>query len=104
MSRRADAIRRIGGWLVRGALIALWALVGWGTLLLLATVMGTLRDGPATAFGRLLPGPDAGPWGHLNAAAAALAVVAWLVLSGLWIQARREGAPRPDDVEGPAGD
>ena len=104
MSKRADAVRRVLGWFTQGALIALWALVGWGTLLLLATAVGILRDGPATALGRLLPGPAAGPWGYLNAAAAALAVVAWLVLSSLWIQARREGAPRPDDAEGPTGD
>ena len=44
---------------------------------------GALRDGPAAALGRLLPGPGSGPWGWLNGASAALAVTAWLVLAGL---------------------
>jgi len=100
VSRRADAIRRIGGWLVRGALVAAWALVGWGTLLLLATVVGLVRDGPGTAFGRLLPGPDSGPWGYLNSASAALALAAWFVLAGLWIQARRETDSDHTDTPG----
>jgi hypothetical protein len=88
MSRRTDAIRRIAGWLTRGGLVALWALVGWGTLLLLATAAAAFRDGPGTALGRLLPGSESGPWGVLNAIAAALAVAAWLILAGLLAQSR----------------
>ena len=77
MSKRADAVRRVRGWLIRGALVAAWALVGWGTLLLLSTVVGLVRDGPGTAVGRLLPGPDSGPWAYLNSASVALALAAW---------------------------
>ena len=66
----------------QGALLALWALVGWGTLLLLATAAGAVRDGPGTALARLVPGPGAGPWGWLNGASAALAVAAWVILAG----------------------
>ena len=103
MSRRADAVRRVVGWFTRGGLVALWALVGWGTLLLLATAVGSLRDGPGTALGRLLPGPESGPWDILNAIAAALAVAAWLILAGLVAQARWGDRLEPErDGDSPA--
>ena len=98
MSKRADAVRRVRGWLIRGALVAAWALVGWGTLLLLSTVVGLLRDGPGTAVGRLLPGPDSGPWAYLNSASVALALAAWFVLAGFWVRARRETEPDSADT------
>jgi hypothetical protein len=84
------------GWLRQGVLLALWALVGWGTLLLVASVAGALRDGPAVALGRLLPGPRDGLWGWLNGASAVLAVVGWLVLAGL-LALNRTG--RDEDAE-----
>jgi hypothetical protein len=83
------------GWLRQGALLALWALVGWGTLLLFASVAGALKEGPAVALGRLLPGSGSGPWGWLNGASVALAVAGWLLLAGLLVlnrMGREEGA------------
>jgi hypothetical protein len=90
MSRRADAVRRILEWLVRGLLLALWALVGWGTLLLLATTAGALRDGPGVAFARLLPSDGASLWAWLNGLTASLALLAWLMVLGLVIRNRWE--------------
>jgi hypothetical protein len=88
MSRRADAVRRILHWLVRGALLALWALVGWGTLLLLATTAGALRDGPGDALARLVPSRGASLWAWLNGLTAALALVGWLIVLGLFVWER----------------
>jgi hypothetical protein len=99
MSRRTDAVRRILGWLVRGALLALWALVGWGTLLLLATTAGALHDGPEAALARLLPSPGASYWAWLNGLTAALALVVWSLVLGLVIRdrwERRQPVERPE--------
>ncbi|MCG6921000.1 MAG: hypothetical protein LJF15_07950 [Acidobacteria bacterium] len=86
MSRRTDAVRRVLVWLVRGALLALWALVGWGTLLLLVTAAGAVGEGPGVALGRLLPTPGASLWAWLNGGAAALALVVWLIVLGLFVR------------------
>jgi hypothetical protein len=96
VSRRADAIRRIGGWLVRGGLFAAWALAGWGTLLLLVTLAGVLSDGPGVALGRLVPSPGASLWTWLNSLSVLLALGAWLVALGLVRRARRSNAEDPD--------
>lgn len=89
MSRRAEAIRRITDWLVRGGLFALWALAGWGTLLILVTFAGVVSDGPGVAFGRLVPPPGASLWAWLNSLSILLALGAWMVGLGLWVRARR---------------
>ena len=92
MSRRADAIRRIGGWLVRGGLFAAWALAGWGTLLLLVTLAGVASDGPSIALGRLVPSRGASVWTWMNSFSVILALGAWLVALGLALLARRSPA------------
>lgn len=76
------------GWLVRGALVALWALAGWGTLLLLATLFGILSDGPGVALARLAPPPGASLWGWLNALSVLFALAAWLIAAGLFVWSR----------------
>lgn len=96
MSRRADAIRRIAHWLVRGGLLAAWALAGWGTLLLLVTLVATLSDGPGAAFARLVPSPGAGLWAWLNGLSVLLALGAWSVALGLLIGARRSAPAEPE--------
>ena len=101
MSRRTDAVRRVLVWLVRGALLALWALVGWGTLLLLVTAAGALGEGAGAALARLLPSRGASLWAWLNGGAAALALVIWLILLGLLVRDRWErrasgGEPEPE--------
>jgi hypothetical protein len=96
VSRRADAIRRIVGWLVRGGLFAAWALAGWGTLLLLITLMATMSDGPGVAFGRLVPPREASLWAWLNSFSVLLALGAWLVALGLFVRARWSSAEEPE--------
>ena len=88
MSRSSQAIRRIVGWLVRGALVALWALAGWGTLLLLATLLGVLSDGPGVALARLVPPPGASFWSWLNALSVLFALTAWMIAAGLFAWGR----------------
>ena len=96
MSRRADAIRRVGGWLVRGGLFAAWALAGWGTLLLLVTLVGAVSDGPGVALARLVPLRGASLWAWLNSLSVLLALGAWLVALGLFLRARRSAAEEPE--------
>ena len=95
MSRRADAIRRVRGWLTRGALLGAWALAGWGTLLLLVTAAGVLADGPGVALGRLVPGPGASLWAWINTLSAGLALAVWLVAGGLLVWERRAPTEPP---------
>ena len=97
-SRSSQAIRRVVGWLVRGALVALWALAGWGTLLLLATLLGASSDGPGVALARLAPPPGASIWGWLNALSVLFALAAWLITAGLfvWGRWRSEEEPEPE--------
>ena len=98
MSRSSQAIRRIVGWLVRGSLVALWALAGWGTLLLLATLLGALSDGAGVALARLAPSPGASIWGWLNALSVLFALATWMIGTGLfvWGRWRSEEEPEPE--------
>jgi hypothetical protein len=89
VSRRADAVRRITSWLVQGGLFALWALAGWGTLLILVTLAGAVSEGPGVAFGRLVPPRGASLWAWLNSVSVLLALGAWMVGLGLFVRARR---------------
>jgi hypothetical protein len=88
LSRSADAVRRVGGWLARGGLLGLWALAGWGSLLILVTAWGVLRDGPGVALARLIPGPHTSLWAWLNSLSALLALAVWLVAAGLLVWSR----------------
>jgi hypothetical protein len=100
VSRRpVGAIGVVAGWLARAGLLALWAAVGWGTLLLLASVAGALRDGVQAAVERLLPAPGAGAWAWLNGLTAAIAAVVWLLATGLVVVARWPRRPPPREQE-----
>lgn len=81
---------------MRGGLFAAWALAGWGTLLLLATLVGAVRDGPGVALGRLVPSPEASLWAWLNGLSALLSLGVWLVALGLVLRARRSAADEPE--------
>ncbi len=96
MSRRTQAVRRILGWLVRGLLVALWAFVGWGTLLLLATAAGALSDGPGVALARLVPSRGAPLLDWLNGLSAAFALAAWFMAIGLFVWSRWPSAEDPE--------
>jgi hypothetical protein len=98
LSWRTDAVRRVGGWLARGGLFGLWALAGWGSLLLLLTAWGALRDGPGVALARLAPGPHASVWAWLNSLSALLAVGVWGVALGLLVWSRLQEAEQARDA------
>ena len=82
MTRRTEAVRRVAGWLARGVLLGFWCLLGWGTLLLLASVPGAWHDGVGVAIDRLLPPPGASLWAWLNALSVLLASAAWVMAAG----------------------
>jgi hypothetical protein len=96
VSGRAPALRRIGGWLVRGGLFAAWAFAGWGTLLVLVTLVAVVSDGPGVALGRLVPSPEASVWAWLNALSVLLALGVWLVALVLILRARLSGSDEPE--------
>jgi hypothetical protein len=90
MNGRADAAGVVLlRWLARAGLLALWALVGWGTLLLLATAGAAARDGLGPALRRLLPPSHASPWAWLNGLSAALAIAVWLRVAAVLPRRRR---------------
>jgi hypothetical protein len=98
LSRSADAVRRVGGWLARGGLFGAWALAGWGSLLLIATAWAALRDGPGVALARLVPGTHASSWAWLNSLSALLAVGVWGVALGLFVWSRWQEAEGDGDA------
>jgi hypothetical protein len=93
VSRGKDAVRVLARWVGRAALLAAWALVGWGTLLLIVALANVASRGPRSAVGELLPAPGAGVWDWANGIAAAVAFLAWVCVGGLLVLARRS-APR----------
>jgi len=93
MSRRGEAFGAVLlRALARPVILAFWALVGWGSLLLLATAGAVLREGLRPALLRLAPAPHASVWAWLNALSAALALVVWLLAAGLVLWAHRSAA------------
>jgi len=79
--------------LARIALLAFWALVGWGWLLLVLALVDAMREGVGPALARLLPLRDRSPWAWLNAVSAALALAVGLVVGGVALLARGQGPP-----------
>jgi len=88
VSRRADSIPEVARWLARGGFFALWALVGWGTLLVLVTLANVASQGPRVAISRLVPGPGASIWSLVSFLSVGLALVAWMIVAGLAVAAR----------------
>jgi hypothetical protein len=86
-ARSARAFAR--QWFFRTALLLLWSLVGWGALLLLATIFDVAGEGVRPALARLVPLPGASAWAWLNALSAALAMAVGLVAGGLFAWGRR---------------
>lgn len=101
MSRGAVSIRVVLRWLARGALVAAWALVGWGTLLLLVTLANVAGRGPRAALSVLLPAAGGTVWDLLNGFSAAFAGVAWLMVAGLLFLWRWQSPPDPGDTNAP---
>ncbi len=70
--------------------------MGWGTLLLLATAAGAVRDGPGAALVRLLPSRGTSPWAWLNGFSAAFALAIWLIALGLFLWGRWSSTQEPE--------
>jgi len=102
VSRGAVSIRVVVRWLARGALVAAWALVGWGTLLLLVTLANAAGRGPRAALAVLLPAAGGTVWDILNGFSAAFAGVAWLTLAGLLFLWRRQSPHDPGETSAAA--
>jgi hypothetical protein len=82
--------------LARPALLLLWALVFWGTLLLFSLVVVLFDAGPREALARLLPLDDHSPWPYMNAACVVLALAAWsLVGFAIWSDRRARASSEP---------
>ena len=81
--------------LSRAAILLVWALVGWGTLLLASALATALGEGPATAFAHLVPAGDASIWAWLTPISALLALGAGLAAAALAIARRRRDAASP---------
>lgn len=79
----------VSRWLARIALLLFWSLVGWGALLLVATLGQVAAEGPAAALARLVPPAGASAWAWGNALAVALAVGVGVVAAGVWGVSRR---------------
>lgn len=77
----------------RPVLVILWALVAWGSLLLLVTLHNAVRDGVGLALAQLVPARAASAWAWLNALSALLALGVWLVGSGVYWARRSPVAP-----------
>lgn len=93
---RGEALRA----LARPVLLAAWALVFWGTLLLAVAVFDVLGEGLVPVLARLLPARGASLWAWLNAVSCLLALAAWTVVAGVLVVRRaRDGAD--DEPSGP---
>lgn len=82
------------GLLVRPALLVVWALALWGTLLGLNLAVSAFEVGPRETLARLLPGHEATAWHYVNAAAVMLAAFAWTLVVTAVVVGRR-GRPEP---------
>jgi hypothetical protein len=80
----------------RTAILLVWALVGWGTLLVASALANAFGEGPATAFARLLPPRDASSWGWLGPFSVLLALAAGLAGAALAIAKRWRGETNPE--------
>jgi hypothetical protein len=80
----------------RPALLMLWALVFWGTLLLPALAVALFEAGPREALARLLPPSDHSPWTYMNAGCVVLALAVWsLVGFAVWNDRRARAGSEP---------
>jgi hypothetical protein len=73
-------------------LLALWALVVWGSLLLLVSLGHAVSEGVRPAVARLLPTQETSAWGWINALSAGLALAVGVVVGGVWAWGRGSGS------------
>jgi hypothetical protein len=84
--KRGDVLR---GWLTRPAMLAVWALVFWGTLLALMAGVEALGEGVPSVWGRLWPARGASLWAWLNLVSVVLAGATWGAIAVLVVLSRR---------------
>jgi len=92
MGARSTVLKAFG----RTAILLAWALVGWGALLLVSALVGSLQDGPAAALARLLPARGASIWGWLGPLSVLLALAVGLCVATVVVVRRTQGTTRPD--------
>jgi hypothetical protein len=92
MGERSLVLQVLG----RLALLLLWSLVGWGTLLLVSGLVNAIGEGPAAALARLLPTPGASIWAWLSSLSVLLALAAGLLVGALVIARRWPDGASPD--------
>lgn len=75
----------------RTAVLLVWALVGWGVLLVASAVANAFTEGSASAFSRLLPARGASIWGWLGPLSVLLLFGAVLAVAALAFARRWRG-------------
>lgn len=93
MRTRSLVVQALG----RVALLLLWSLAGWGTLLLVSALASAVGEGPEPAMARLLPAPGASIWGWLSSLCVLLALGAGLTFVAFAVAKRWQGGTRPDE-------
>ena len=82
--------------LERVALLLVWSLVGWGTLLFVSALANAVGEGPAPALARLLPPAGASIWGWLGPLSVVLVILAALAFAALGLARRWGGETSPE--------
>ena len=77
----------------RITILLVWALVGWGVLLVLSALANALGEDGAKAFTRLLPTSGDSIWGWLGPLSVLLALLAALLGAAIAIVTRARRAP-----------
>lgn len=93
MGARRGLLQTLG----RTAVLMLWALAAWGTLLVVSALANALGEGAGPALTRLLPAAGASVWGWLGPFSVLLALGA-LILGATFVVARRwQAGGRPEE-------
>jgi hypothetical protein len=93
MGARSVLLQTLG----RAAILLVWALVGWGALLVVSAFANAFGEGPGSAFAHLLPAGDGSIWSWLAPFSVLLALGVGFLGAALAIAKRwRDGAsPEP---------
>ena len=87
MGARSVVLQALG----RTGILLVWALVGWGALLVASALANGFTEGPTTALARLLPTRGASIWGWLGPLSVVLVILAALAFAALGLARRRQG-------------
>lgn len=92
MGARSVVLQALG----RTAVLLVWALVGWGALLVASALANGFTEGGGSAFSRLLPVRGASIWGWLGPLSVALVILAALAFAALALARRWQGETNPE--------